>query len=99
MFAGGSRRILEHHVKCKSAPVPLKEWALDGLAKMEDRHREKDAVKDMEGMFDDIKEEATQTKLTGSTKDTRPRTRSLRPRQYATRPLPTGSTSPCSPST
>ena len=69
MFAGGSRRILEHHVKCKSAPVPLKEWALDELAKMEDRHREKDAVKDMESMFDDIKEEATQTKLTGTDKD------------------------------
>jgi hypothetical protein len=52
------------------SPVPLKEWALDELAKMEDRHREKDAVKDMESMFDDInKEEATQTKLTGSTKD------------------------------
>jgi hypothetical protein len=56
MFAGGSRRILEHHVKCKSAPVPLKEWALDELAKMEDRHREKDAVKDMESIFGDIKE-------------------------------------------
>ena len=71
MFAGGSRRILEHHVKCKSAPVPLKEWALDELAKMEDRLREKDAVKDMESMLlDDIKdEEATQTKLTGSNKN------------------------------
>jgi hypothetical protein len=70
MFAGGSRRILEHHVKCKSAPFPLKEWALlDELAKMDDRHREKGAVNDMESMSDDIKEEATQTKLTGSTKD------------------------------
>ena len=69
MFAGGSRRILEHHVKCKSAPVPLKEWALDELAKMDDRLREKDAVKDMESMLDDIKEEATQTKLTGSNKN------------------------------
>ena len=59
MFAGGSRRILEHHVKCKSASVPLTEWALDELAKMEDRLREKDAVKDMESMLDDIKEEAT----------------------------------------
>jgi hypothetical protein len=39
--------------------LPLKEWALDGLAKMDDRHREKGAVKDMESMFDDIKEEAT----------------------------------------
>jgi hypothetical protein len=46
-------------VKCKSAPVPLKEWALHELAKMEDRLREKGAVK----------EEATQTKLTGSNKD------------------------------
>tara|TARA_B110000971_G_scaffold43110_1_gene42602 strand:+ start:294 stop:710 length:417 start_codon:yes stop_codon:yes gene_type:complete len=68
-FAGGSRRILEHHVKCKSAPVPLKEWAIDELAKMDDRLREKDAVKDMESMLDDIKEEATQTKLTGSNKN------------------------------
>ena len=69
-FTGGSRRILEHHVKCKSAPVPLKEWALDELAKMKDRLREKGAVKDMESMLDDIKdEEATQTKLTGSNKN------------------------------
>jgi hypothetical protein len=49
-------------VKCKSAHVPLKEWALD-------RHREEDAVKNMESMFEDIKEEATQTKLTGSNKN------------------------------
>jgi hypothetical protein len=69
MFAGGSRRILERHVKCKSTPVPLKDWAMDGLAKMGVRHREKGAVKDMESMFDDIKEGATQTKLTGSTKN------------------------------
>jgi hypothetical protein len=68
-FTGGTRRILEHHVKCKSAPVPLKDWAIDELTKMDSRHREKESVKDMEGMFDDIKEEATQTKLTGSTKD------------------------------
>ena len=54
----------------ESAPLPLKEWALDELAKMDGRHREKDAVKDMESMFDDIKdEEATQTKLTGSNKN------------------------------
>jgi hypothetical protein len=31
---------------------------LDELAKMDDRLREKDAVKDMESMLDDIKEEA-----------------------------------------
>jgi hypothetical protein len=31
------RRILEHHVKCKFAPVPLKKWALEELAKMEAR--------------------------------------------------------------
>jgi hypothetical protein len=36
---------------------------------MEARLREKGAVKDMESMFDDIKEEATQTKLTGTDKD------------------------------
>ena len=53
----------------ESAPLPLKEWALDELAKMEDRLREKGAVKDMESMLDDIKEEATQTKLTGSNKN------------------------------
>jgi hypothetical protein len=58
-------------VKCKSAPVSLKEYALDGLAKMEARLIEKGAVKDMESMFDDIKEEATQTKLTGTDKDKR----------------------------
>ena len=69
LLVAGSRRILEHHVKCKSAPVPLKEWAIDELAKMDDRLREKDAVKDMESMLDDIKEEATQTKLTGSNKN------------------------------
>ena len=49
--------------------MPLKEWALGELAKMDDRHREKGAAKDTKSMFDDIKEEATQTKLTGSTKD------------------------------
>jgi hypothetical protein len=69
IFTGGSRRILEHHVKCKSAPIPLKQWALEELAKMEDRLREKDAVKDMERMFDGIKEEGTQTKLMGTDKD------------------------------
>ena len=36
---------------------------------MDSRHREKESVKDMECMFDDIKTEATQTKLTGSVKD------------------------------
>ena len=69
IFTGWSRCILEHHVKCKSAPIPLKQWALEELAKMEDRLREKDAVKDMESMFDDIKEEGTQTKLMGTDKD------------------------------
>ena len=68
IFTGWSRRILEHHVKCKSAPIPLKQWAVEELAKMEDRLREKDAVKDMESMFDDIKEEGTQTKLMGTDK-------------------------------
>jgi hypothetical protein len=42
---------------------------LEELAKMEDRLREKGAVKDMESMFDDIKEEGTQTKLMGTDKD------------------------------
>jgi hypothetical protein len=69
IVTGWSRRILEHHVKCKSAPVPLKQWALEELAKMEDRLREKGAVKDVESMFDDIKEEDTQTKLMGTDKD------------------------------
>jgi hypothetical protein len=51
IFAGGSRRILEHHVKCKSAPVPLRQWALEELAKMEeDRLRAKGAVEDMESI-------------------------------------------------
>ena len=54
-----------------SPPLSLssKQWALEELAKMEDRLREKDAVKDMESMFDDIKEEGTQTKLMGTDKD------------------------------
>jgi hypothetical protein len=56
-------------VKCKSAPIPLKQWALEELTKIEDRLREKGAVKDMESMFDDIKEEGTQTKLMGTDKD------------------------------
>jgi hypothetical protein len=56
---------------------------------MEDRLREKGAVKDMESMFDDIKEEGTQTKLMGTDKDTR----RLRPRPYATRSLPTSASS------
>jgi hypothetical protein len=56
-------------VKCKSAHIPLKQWALDELAKMEDRLREKGAVKDMESMFDNIKEEGIQMKLAGSNKD------------------------------
>jgi hypothetical protein len=42
---------------------------LEELAKMEDRFRENGAVKDMESMFDDIKEEGTQTKLMGTDKD------------------------------
>ena len=42
---------------------------MEELAKMEDRLREKDAVKDMESMLDDIKEEGTQTKLMGTDKD------------------------------
>ena len=37
IFTGWSRCILEHHVKCKSAHIPLKQWALEELAKMEDR--------------------------------------------------------------
>jgi hypothetical protein len=41
---------------------------LEEFAKMVDRLREKDAVKDMESMFDDIKEEGTQTKLMGTDK-------------------------------
>jgi hypothetical protein len=84
-------------VKCKSGPVPLKEWALDELAKMEARLREKGAVKDMESMFDDTKEEATQTKLTGTDKDKKQDCGQGRMRQ-ATRSLPTRCTTPCSPS-
>ena len=54
---------------CSPSRHSLKQWALEELAKMEDRLREKDAVKDMESMFDDIKEEGTQTKLMGTDKD------------------------------
>jgi hypothetical protein len=96
IFTGWSRRILEHHVKCKSAPIPLKQWALEELAKMEDRLREKGAVEDMQSMFDDIKEEGThQTKLMGTDKDKKTATKAV----CATRSLPTGCTTPCNPST
>jgi hypothetical protein len=55
---------------------------LEELAKIEDRLREKGAVKDMEmGMFDDIKEEGTQTKLMGADKDKETAAKARRMRQ------------------
>jgi hypothetical protein len=79
-----------HHVKCKSAPVPLKEWALEEPTKMnvEARLREEAGVKDMEGMFNDIKEEATQTKLTETNKDKRTASNAVLPACCRCRPLP-----------
>jgi hypothetical protein len=56
-------------------------------------------MKDMEGMFDDIKEETTQTKLTGTDKDKKTADKAVCDKRQATRPLPTRCTTPCSPST
>ena len=65
-FAGGSLRITEHHAKCKSVPVAVKEWAVDKLGRSAAKRQNKGSVKKMEGMFDDIARDSDQPLITAS---------------------------------
>ena len=65
-FSGGSVRITEHYAKCKSVPASVKEWAVEKLGRSADKRKGKEAVKQMEGMFDDIAKESDQTLITAS---------------------------------
>ena len=65
-FSGGSVRITEHYAKCKSIPTHVREWAVEKLGKSAAKREGKEAVKKMEGMFDDIAKESAQTKITAS---------------------------------
>ena len=72
-FAGGSLRTTEHYAKCKSVPVNVKEWAVDKLGRSAAKRQGKEAVKKMEGMFDDIAKDSDQTLITASlNKNARP---------------------------
>jgi hypothetical protein len=64
VFSGGSQRIWEHHRKCPSCPEPLREAATEALAKLQACRNEKEAVKNMEGTFDDIATADTQSLIT-----------------------------------
>jgi hypothetical protein len=65
-FAGGSLRITEHHAKCKSVPADVREWAVEKLGRSAEKRKGKEAVKKMEGMFDDIAKDPDQTLITDS---------------------------------
>ena len=53
-FAGGAQRITEHYAKCKSVPAEVKERAVEKLGRSAVKRQDKEAVKKMQGMFDDI---------------------------------------------
>ena len=59
-------RITEHYAKCKSVPASVKEWAVEKLGRSADKRKGKEAVKQMEGMSDDIAKESDQTLITAS---------------------------------
>jgi hypothetical protein len=59
-FAGGAQRILEYYAKCKSIPSSLREWAVAKLGRSAARREGKEAVKKMEGVFEDIAFETDQ---------------------------------------
>jgi hypothetical protein len=52
-FAGGVQRILGYYAKCKSIPSSLREWAVAKLGRSAARREGKEAVKKMEGVFED----------------------------------------------
>jgi hypothetical protein len=56
----------EHYAKCKSVPASVKEWAVEKLGRSADKRKGEGAVKQMEGMFDDIAKESDQTLITDS---------------------------------
>ena len=61
-----SLRITEHHAKCKSVPAKVKEWAVEKLGRSRSavKRQGKEAVKKMQGMFDDIAKESDQALIT-----------------------------------
>jgi hypothetical protein len=65
-FAGGAQRITEHYAKCKSVPVGLKEWEVEKLGRSAAKRQGKEAVKKMEGMFDDIARDSDQALITAA---------------------------------
>ena len=65
-FAGGSLRITEHYAKCKSVPADVREWAVEKLGRSAEKRKGKEAVKKMEGVFDDIAKDPDQTLITDS---------------------------------
>ena len=65
-FAGGSLRITEYYAKCKSVPVTAKEWAVDKLGRSAAKRQDREYVKKMEGMFDDIARDSDQSLITAS---------------------------------
>ena len=61
-----SLRITEHHAKCKSVPAKVKEWAVEKLGRSANKRKGKEAVKQMEGMFDNIAKDSDQALITAS---------------------------------
>ena len=63
-----SLRITEHYAKCKSVPAKVKEWAVEKLGRSRSavKRQGKEAVKKMQGMFDDIAKESDQAIITAS---------------------------------
>jgi len=61
-----SLRITEHYAKCKSVPAKVKEWAVEKLGRSRSavKRQGKEAVKKMQGMFDDIAKESDQALIT-----------------------------------
>ena len=59
-FAGGSLRITEHYAKCNSVPGTVKEWAVAKLGRSAAKREGKEAVKKMQGVFDDIARDSDQ---------------------------------------
>ena len=65
-FSGGSVRITEHYAKCKSVPTHVREWAVEKLGRSAEKRKGKEAVKQMEGVFDDITKDSDQMTGGGS---------------------------------
>ena len=56
-------RITEHYAKCKSVPTHVREWAVEKLGRSAEKRKGKEAVKKMEGVFDDINSNKCATEL------------------------------------